>query len=159
MATEREGICLCSRRGCVTNPHLSMTSPRTPYKKKQGAFLCFSVAEAFLFLSMYVYDMSPKTYPPINKLNFRPVRHTSPAPLLNTMLNSEALFCFFSAGYLRRRSCQHCFEGGTGESEQAEVKFVDGLTAQMRTKFSGNQRHKCLKRSAATSVQKLSCSF
>ena len=27
--------------------------------------------------------------------------------------------------------CQHRFEGGTGESEQAEVKFVDGLTAQM----------------------------
>ena len=91
---------------------------------------------------MYVCETSPKTYPPINKLNFRPVRHTSPEPLLKTMLNSEGLF-FFLAGHLRRRSCQHCFEGGTGESEQAEVKFVDGLTAQM------------LNKSATAIVQKL----
>ena len=55
----------------------------------------FFCCGSFLFLSMYVYEMFPKTYPPINKLNFRPVRHTSPEPLLNTMLNSEGLLLFF----------------------------------------------------------------
>ena len=53
---------------------------------------------SFPFLSMYVYDMSPKTYPPINKLNFRPVRHSSPEPLLSTMLKSDRAVFFFSLG-------------------------------------------------------------
>ena len=77
-----------------------------------------------------VSETSAKTYPPINKLTFRPVRHTSPEPVLKTMLNSEGLF-FFWLGISEDVPCQHCFEGGTGESEQAEVKFVDGLTAQI----------------------------
>ena len=55
------------------------------------------------------------------------------------MLNSEGLFLFFWLGSSEDVPINIVlkgFEGGTGESEQAEVKFVDGLTAQMFKKYS-----------------------
>ena len=47
------------------------------------------------------------------------------------MRDSEQAEVKFVDGLAAQMFCQHRFEAGTAESEQAEVKFVDGLTAQM----------------------------
>ena len=47
------------------------------------------------------------------------------------MGDSEQAEVKFVDGLAAQMFCQHRFEAGRGESEQAEVKFVDGLTAQI----------------------------